>query len=120
MQTVFPDEAEDELKAAFFGTRVGFFVEVGANDPREGSQTFALEQDGWRGVLIEPQPDLAAALKAERSAQVFPVACSSPQNAGRTMTLHVAGMLSSLDSRLAVTGIKPQRAIDVPVRTLDD
>jgi FkbM family methyltransferase len=120
MQTVFPDHAEERLKAAFFGTRPGFFVEVGANDPRQGSQTWALEQAGWRGVLVEPQPDLAAKLKAGRTAQVFPVACSSPENAGGTMTLHLAGMLSSLDPRLAVTGLKPEWAIEVPVRTLDD
>jgi FkbM family methyltransferase len=120
MQTVFPDHAEEGLKALFFGTRPGFFVEVGANDPRQGSQTFALEQAGWRGVLVEPQPDLADALKTGRTARVFPVACSSPENAGRTMTLYLAGMLSSLDSRLAVTGLKPERMIEVPVRTLDD
>jgi len=120
MRTVFPDLAEERLKAEFFGTRPGFFVEVGANDPRQGSQTWGLEQAGWRGVLVEPQPDLAQALKTERTAQVFPVACSSPRNASRTMTLYLAGMLSSLDSRLAVTGLRPERAIEVPVRTLDD
>jgi FkbM family methyltransferase len=120
MQTVFPDHAEERLKAEFFGAQTGFFVEVGANDPRQGSQTFALEQAGWRGVLVEPQPDLAEALKTGRTAQVFPVACSSPDNAGRTMSLYLAGMLSSLDSRLAVTGLRPERTIEVPVRTLDD
>jgi len=36
------------------------------------------------------------------------------------MTLHIAGMHSSLDSRLAVTGMRPERTIEVPVRTLDD
>src|SRR5262245_56328865 len=97
MRTVFPDHAEERLKVELFGGRVGYFVEVGAHDPRQGSQTFALEQAGWRGVLVEPLPDLAAALRAERSAQVFPVACSSPQNAGRTMVLHLAGVFSSLD-----------------------
>ena len=39
----------------------GQVIEVGANDPRERSQTWHLEQQGWTGVLIEPQPDLAAA-----------------------------------------------------------
>ena len=46
--------------AAFFGNIKGYYVEVGANDPRERSQTWHLEQQGWTGVLIEPQPDLAA------------------------------------------------------------
>ena len=51
---------EQELVRAFFkGARSGFFVEVGANRPRQESQTWHLEQLGWNGVLIEPQPNLA-------------------------------------------------------------
>jgi hypothetical protein len=34
MRTVFPQDDEEELKAAFFAdTGRGYFVEVGANDP---------------------------------------------------------------------------------------
>ena len=120
MRTVFPEAAEDELKAAFFGVQPGFFVDIGANDPRQGSQSFALEQAGWRGVLVEPQPDLAEKLSRDRKARVFAAACSSPQNAGKTLPLYLAGMLSSLDSQLATTGLRPQGSVEVPVRTLDD
>ena len=63
-----------QLVAAFFGDIKGFFVEVGANDPRERSQTWHLEQAGWTGILIEPQPDLARELRAKRVAKVFAVA----------------------------------------------
>ena len=56
-----PDGREQELVREFFaGVRAGFFVEVGANRPRQESQTWHLEQLGWSGVLIEPQPHLAA------------------------------------------------------------
>ena len=59
MRTVFPYQAEDPLKAEFFDlSRGGFFVGVGANDPRHGSQSWSFEQAGWNGILIEPQPDL--------------------------------------------------------------
>jgi FkbM family methyltransferase len=108
------------LIAAFFGDRVGFFVEVGANEPRERSQTWHLEQAGWRGVLIEPQPALADALRAQRSAKVFAVACSSPDNAGRILPLHVAGPLSSLDRARMAPGARPGSVIQVPIRTLDN
>lgn len=107
------------LIATFFGDRKGYFVEVGANEPRVRSQTFHLEQAGWTGVLVEPQPDLADRLRAERKARVFAAACSAPENAGRTMTLHVAGPLSSLDRARMAPGATPERAIEVPVRTLD-
>ena len=110
---------EARLIAAFFGPRVGYFVEVGANEPRARSQTFHLEEAGWSGVLIEPQPALAARLRAERSAQVFAVACSAPENAGKTLPLHVAGPLSALDRARMAPGASPQTVIEVPVRTLD-
>jgi hypothetical protein len=55
-----------------------------------------------------------------RSAKVFAFACSSPQNAGRSMRLHVAGALSALDRDRMAPGAEPERVIEVPVRTLDD
>ena len=105
--------------AAFFGNIKGYYVEVGANDPRERSQTWHLEQQGWTGVLIEPQPDLAATLRAGRKGKVFAVACSSPAKAGQELSLHVAGPLSSLDRRSMAPGATPEKVIRVPVRTLD-
>ena len=70
-------------------------------------------------MLIEPQPALADRLRAERKAQVFAVACSSPENAGKTLPLHVAGPLSSLDRAAMAPGATPETVIEVPVRTLD-
>ena len=112
---------EQQLVREFFASApTGFFVEVGANRPRQESQTWHLEQLGWSGVLVEPQPDLAEDLLRGRAAKVFAVACSSPQNAGRHMRLHVAGALSSLDRDRMAPGAEPERIIEVPVRTLDD
>src|SRR5262245_61082337 len=60
MRAMLPYEAENPLKEEFFGHRTdGYFVEVGANDPEQWSQSLHLERLGWRGILIEPQPDLA-------------------------------------------------------------
>jgi len=92
---------------------------VGANDPQLRSQTWHLEQAGWTGVLIEPQPDLADLLRLHRKAPVFAVACSSPRNAGRTLPLHVAGPLSALDREHMAPGAVPEAVINVPIRTLD-
>jgi FkbM family methyltransferase len=103
----------------FAGATSGFFVDVGANHPREGSQSWHLEQRGWDGILVEPLPDLAAQLRRTRRAAVFAVACSSPENAGRTLPYHVAGKLSSLDRHRMAAGARPERVIDVEVRTLD-
>jgi FkbM family methyltransferase len=115
----FSSDQETRLVAAFFGNTKGYYVEVGANEPRERSQTWHLEQQGWTGVLIEPQPALAATLRAERKGKVFAVACSSPVKAGQELPLHVAGPLSSLDRRGMAPGAIPEKIIRVPVRTLD-
>lgn len=111
---------ETVLVREFFGASPGFFIEVGANEPREGSQTWHLEQRAWTGVLIEPQPALAERLRRERSARVFAAACSSPANAGSTLPLHVAGPMSSLNRERMAPGALPEDVIEVPVRTLDD
>ncbi len=120
MRAIFPPDVEAALKEEFFGHTQGYFVEVGANDPQALSQTWHLEQRGWSGILVEPQPDLAARLRERRKAQVYAVACSAPADAGKTMTLHLAGIHSSLDPALNISTELPAGAIEVPIRTLDD
>ena len=45
--TTLPGTTEDALRDEFFRTSPpGFFVDVGANRPQTGSQTWALEQRG--------------------------------------------------------------------------
>src|SRR5262245_18014435 len=119
MRAIFPADDETRRVAEFLGPEPGFFVDVGANDPQLGSQSWHLEQAGWSGVLIEPQPDLADQVRRARKAKVFAVVCSSPENAGRTMPLHLSGPLSSLNERLMDTMRRADATITVPVRTLD-
>lgn len=119
---VHPSQQEEEqlVRDFFDGETTGFFVEVGANHPTEGSQTWHLEQAGWTGVLVEPQPDLAAFLvTARRNSKVFAVACTSPDNAGQAMALHVAGPMSGLDRGKMAAGAEVAYTVMVPTRTLD-
>ncbi|MBP9682970.1 MAG: FkbM family methyltransferase [Bacteriovorax sp.] len=55
----------------------GKFVDVGANDGIIGSMTYELENQGWSGILIEPNPKLAQHLKLVRTSPVFQNAISS-------------------------------------------
>jgi FkbM family methyltransferase len=120
-RAIFPPEQEEALIRDFFrGKPPGYFVDVGAADPEFGSQTFHLEQAGWRGVLVEPRPDLARKLEGTRRAKVVAAACSSRANAGRKMPLRLRGGYSTLNDRLVISGLEAQGAIEVPVRTLDD
>ena len=119
---IHPSQQEEEklVREFFQGDDFGFYVEVGANHPTDGSQTWHLEQHGWTGVLVEPQPDLAAFLVTLRkTAKVFPVACTSPDNAGQMMSLHVDGARSGLNRERMAPGSRAAYTIAVPTRTLD-
>ncbi len=119
MRLITP-ERESVLTRQFFGNgHKGYFVEVGANHPQIGSQTWQFEQAGWHGILVEPQQDLAEDLRRERKARVFAVACSSPENAGSLLPFYVAGWLSALDRDRMAPGAKPEAVIQVPIATLD-
>jgi FkbM family methyltransferase len=119
-RSIFPADLENRLKEEFFlGVRDGFFVDVGANDPKNGSQTWHLEELGWRGVVVEPQPRLVQKHKEERHAAVFACVCSSPQNAGKVLQFQVSGIHSSLDLNFFVAGMRKEEIIEVPARTLD-
>jgi len=46
----------------------GFFIEVGANDGINQSNTYYLEKErNWRGILIEPAPNNYISCKKNRS-----------------------------------------------------
>jgi FkbM family methyltransferase len=68
----------------------GFFVEVGANDPQAGSQTWLLESHGWRGVLVEPLPHLACRLRAERRHSLVVQAACGPREHPAMVEFHEA------------------------------
>jgi FkbM family methyltransferase len=79
------EASEKALVRQYFGNAGrGFFVEVGANEPASiHSETWHLEQMGWRGILIEPNPALFDALVRQRpGSRVYNVACSAPGKVG--------------------------------------
>ena len=117
---IFPDTAENHLVERFFGSMAGYFVEVGANDPVIHSKTWNLEQKGWTGLLIEPQPEHAERLKATRKSDVCCFACGPASYHGATMPLYIAGIRgihSSLSENHYVAGSHVTKTINVPVRT---
>ncbi len=113
------DEEHALVREFFGGETSGYFVEVGTNHPAEGSQTWHLEQAGWTGVLVEPQPELAAFLVTSRKARVFANACSSPENAGQSLPLRVDEPSSAFARDRRSPGAQASYVIVVPTRTLD-
>jgi FkbM family methyltransferase len=48
------------LDVAFGGARQGRYVDIGGGHPVAGSVSFWFYQRGWSGIVVEPQPALAA------------------------------------------------------------
>jgi FkbM family methyltransferase len=118
MSTIFGPDCEADLKEAFFAHACsGYFVEVGADHPDHLSQTWPPKRPAWDGILIEPRPERAAARRRQRSVTVDAVVCASLRPAGRMMSLHLAGIHSSL---LSISTMRPQSIIEVAVTTLDE
>jgi FkbM family methyltransferase len=116
----FAQNGEDTLAWDYFAHKTdGFFVEVGANHPTELSQTWFLEQRGWRGVLVEPIPACCEKLRAVRKGSVVcEAAAGAPEQVGQA-TFNVAQ--SDVWSHLGEENkdLPLSSRIKVAVRTLD-
>jgi len=56
----FSNFGEDLVLSRMFSLpKTGFYVDIGANHPIHGSNTLRLDLAGWRGLAVEPNPDLA-------------------------------------------------------------
>ena len=116
--------SEDTLLAEVFQGEGGCCLEVGAFDGVTGSTSLAFEERGWRTILVEPLPELAALARSRRRGPVFAVA-AGPHN-GRVVIqraredLAISGVASpgpqaELYRRRGVT----LERIEVPQLTLD-
>lgn len=99
------------------------YVDVGANEPRHLSLTAALYDLGWRGLLIEADPDVARDLRTFRPADTVIQAAASDVP-GEVTFYQVPGTgLGTMDPAEAQAAEKRGFHVletVVPARTLDD
>lgn len=106
----------DEQIARRLGSTPGFFVEFGAYDGLQYSNTFALAQRGWRGLLIEPSARLAQeCCKNRPDSLVVRCALVSGQDGRDDVELHYAGLMSVVASSAGLT-TDQQRRVTVGAR----
>jgi FkbM family methyltransferase len=76
----------------------GFFIEAGANDGVTQSNTFLLERDhNWRGLLIEPIPDLARRCRQNRPGCIVENAALVPAgHAAKTVEMTYCNLMSQV------------------------
>ena len=124
----------DTRLAALLG-RDGYFVEAGANDGYNSSNTYYLERfHGWRGLLVEPMPNLADEARRNRPAsRVVQAALTDADGAGKPVPMKYAGLVSIVAGAKGseeadrewvagafIRGEADVRDIDVPGRTLSE
>ena len=80
----------------------GFFIEVGANDGVSESNTYYLERiKGWKGILIEPIPDLyRECIQARPNSTVFNCALISSDYNEPTIEMHYGHLMSVVKGAL--------------------
>jgi FkbM family methyltransferase len=106
----------------------GFFVEAGANDGVNLSNTYYLERArGWTGLLVEGIPDLYRACVRHRPrSRVVNCALVPPERDGRPVTMHYSNLQSIVSGALPYQhveeGLRVQGErtyeVEVPGRTL--
>jgi FkbM family methyltransferase len=95
------DELDRKLEQ-FITAPTGTFVELGAFDGLDQTNTLWLERRGWRGVLIEAVPEFAEACRKNRPlSQVVHAACVSHEQAGSEVELHQVGLMSVMEGTRA-------------------
>lgn len=61
MELSYSQNLEDyHLSLAFAGQETGTYIDIGAGHPIADNVSFWFYERGWRGIVVEPQPELAA------------------------------------------------------------
>jgi FkbM family methyltransferase len=108
----------------------GFFVEAGGFDGYTQSNTYYLERfRGWRGILVEPMPELAAEARRNRPhATVFQCALVPSDHAETSIVMEFGDLMSTVSGTHEadwtapglVLGWRDHRVERVPARPLSD
>lgn len=100
------------LETVFPGVTNGYFIDVGSGHGTIGSNTKALEQQGWSGICIDPFP----VHMEGRTCQMFQEVVFD--KAGEHMTFHKAGGLGGLADTLGKWNEKAAQAPTVEFTTV--
>jgi FkbM family methyltransferase len=106
----------------------GFFVEAGAHDGFTQSNTYWLEHfRGWRGLLVEPMPELAREARLSRpAAEVVQCALIARDDPRATLPMRFGDLMSMVDGAReaewtragTMLGWRDERELEVDARSL--
>ena len=88
---LYTDLEDYHLSLAFAGQERGFYIDIGAGHPIADNVSFAIYERGWRGLAVEPQPQLADLYAAYQTARCMPGVPRRPERRrGRFLLLSAA------------------------------
>ena len=123
MELSYSQNLEDyHLSLAFAGQTTGTYVDVGAGHPIADNVSFWFYERGWQGIVVEPQPELAALYRRLRPRDVV-----VPGLVGRQcgeIDFHVVDRLHGFSTTMEDVAQKARafgvgyRTVRMPVTTL--
>jgi FkbM family methyltransferase len=123
MELSYTQNLEDyHLSLAFAGQERGFYIDVGAGHPIADNVSFWFYERGWRGIVIEPQPELAALYARLRPRDL--AVCGLIGRAAGEIDFHMVERLHGLSTTVEQHAREAQkfgagyRTVRLPVSTL--
>lgn len=110
---------EDLIAASLLPEPQGFYVDVGAYHPVQLSNTYLFYRRGWRGLVIDADPDCAERFRRRRPRDIAVHAAVAEQAGEREFVIETAGVSSHLQRPGdRATGGPSTRTLTVRTRTL--
>jgi FkbM family methyltransferase len=123
MELSYTQNLEDyHLSLAFAGQTSGTYIDIGAGHPIADNVSFWFYERGWRGLVVEPQPELAALYERLRPRDVS--VCGLIGRECGEIDFHIVDRLHGLSTTVeqhaqrASTFGAGYRTIRMPVMTL--
>ena len=123
MELSYTQNLEDyHLSLAFAGQKTGTYIDIGGGHPIADNVSFWFYERGWRGIVVEPQPELAALYARLRPRDV--TVCGVVGRASGEIDFHVVERLHGFSTtvehiaRKAETFGAGYRTVRVPAMTL--
>jgi FkbM family methyltransferase len=86
------------LSLAFAGQDLGFYIDIGAGHPIADNVSFWFYERGWQGIVVEPQPELAALYARLRPRDQ--AVCALLGRAGGERDFHLVDRLHGLSTTI--------------------
>ena len=97
MELSYSQNLEDyHLSLAFAGQTTGTYIDIGAGHPIADNVSFWFYERGWRGIVVEPQPELAALYERLRPRDI--VVCGLVGRECGQIDFHVVDRLHGLST----------------------